>query len=152
MNWYKITNFLQLFSRPLNVKIIALLGENNTTQELSLMRISDDVREREDKVYRYCKKLLEGEFLKCTNNALVEGERGYIKRLGKIPKFELTTKGIAANRIFHFILEYDDQAMIKMVEGQIEVSKTLDSIKADLEKMLDAVRKLKETDRTAGEG
>lgn len=151
LDWYKITNFLKLFSRPLHVKIIATLGNKSPSRNLTISRISEEVRDQEKKVFRYCKNLLEQGFLKCTNNALLEGEKGYVKRQGKVPKFELTAKGIAINRLFQFILNYESQEDVKLLEKQLQVGRVLGEIEEDLTKILENVKKIREDDEDSGD-
>lgn len=151
MDWYKITNFLKLFSRPLHVKIIATLGNESTTRNLLITRISEEIRDQEKRVFRYCKNLLEQGFLKCTNNALLEGEKGYVKRQGKVPKFELTAKGIAANRIFQFILNHESQEELRLLKRQIQVDGVLGEMEEELMKILENIKNIREAEEGSGD-
>jgi len=143
MDWYKVTNFLILFYKPLNVKIISILGERNGTRNLTITQISGEVRDQEKKVFSHCKRLMEQGFLDCTNNALIQSEKGYVKRQGTIPKFQLSIKGIAAYQIFYFINNYETHVDLKVLEEQIKLSGELREIEDNLVKILERVRQLK---------
>lgn len=151
-DWYKITNFLKPFSKPLNVKILcALNNEQGSSRNLTLTKICDQVQEQENKVYNYCKSLLTLGYINCSNDALTETDRGYIKQQGKVPKFELSPKGLAICNVFNFILNYENRENLEFLKKQIQIGGILNELEEDIFKILTNIKKFKEEKDTRGE-
>lgn len=142
---FEISKFLSPLSKLINISIIfSLRSDKGLIRQFSVGQISEKIRESKNKTYKYCKQLLEEGFLLCVNDSLLKREKGFVKLPGKVPIFKLSSKGLIAWDIIHFLQDQKDNGKIDSIEEKITVGSVLGMIQENIAKISDDLKELKE--------